>query len=133
MEAGGWLVDGAPSQENTYAEGCGGYETFWGYSHDFAIGKVSATFNGSGKGVLNFGNCFRKGFTKVYLNGHEIGSASPNQKSVVANFTYKAGDKLTVTEEQAGIIKINSLHLEGCKREGNDDYEVKHRTFQDNC
>ena len=34
---------------------------------------------------------------------------------------------------QKGIIKINSLHLEGCKREGNDDYKVKHRTFQDSC
>ena len=133
MEASGWLVDGAPDQDNMFAAGCGGYETFWGYLYGYAIGKVSAIFKGSGNAVIDFGSCFSNGVTKVYLNGNEIGSASANQQSVVANFTYKAGDNLTVTEEQVGIMKINSLHLEGCERKGNDDYKVKHRTFQDNC
>ena len=103
MEAGGWILDGAPSQEPKFAEECGGYETFWAYRYGYPNGNVSATFKGSGHAVLDFGNCYHQGVTKVYLNGHEIGSASPYQDSVTTSFSYKPGDTLTVTEEQIGI------------------------------
>ena len=112
MKAGGWMVDWAPNQDAHHAARCGGYETFWAYSH--GDGFVKATFKGSGKGVLDFGNCYSTGFTKVYLNDTEIGSAPANESSKVINFNYTTGDTLKITEEQIGIIKINSLHLQAC-------------------
>lgn len=117
MVAGGWIIN-APHQANVYAAGCGGYNTFWGYTNGFPVGYVEATFKGSGIGTLNFGNCYFNAITKVYLNGHLISSAGPNQSSVVIRFTYKSGDILRIAEEGGGIIKINSLKLEACKQEG---------------
>ena len=112
MEAGGWITSGAPHQEAQYAAGCGGYNTFWAYSVGAPVGFVTATFKGTGNGLLNFGNCFTrgKGMTNVYLNGQRIGSANANQNSEI-NFKYNKGDILKITEEWVGIIKINSLQL----------------------
>ena len=110
MDAGGWVTSGAPNQGGQYAAGCGGYNTFWAYSNGVHVGYVTATFNGSGNGLLNFGNCFRQGVTNVYLNGQCIGSANANQNSKI-NFKYNKGDILKITEENIGIIKINSLQL----------------------
>ena len=117
MAAGGWIIN-APHQDNTYAAGCGGYNTFWGYTGGAPVGYVEATFKGSGIGTLNFGNCYSTGITKVFLNGHLISSAGPNQSSVVARFNFKSGDILKLAEEGTGIIKINSLKLEACKLGG---------------
>ena len=117
MVAGGWIIN-APHQHNGSAAGCGGYNTFWGYTAGVPVGYVEATFKGSGIGTLNFGNCYTHAITKVYLNGHLISSAGPNQSSVVARFNYKRGDILRVAEEGGGIIKINSLKLDACKIEG---------------
>ena len=121
MAIGGWIIN-APHQDNVYAAGCGGYNTFWGYTFGAPVGYVEATFKGSGIGTLNFGNCYgvakHIGITKVFLNGHLISSAGPNQSSVVARFNYKSGDILKLAEEGEGIIKINSLKLEACKQKG---------------
>ena len=117
MEVGGWIIN-APHQSNEWAKGCGGYNTFWGYTNAAPVGYVSATFKGSGIATLNFGNCWKKGITKVYLNGQVVGSAGPFQSSVVARFNYKSGDNLKIAEENMGIIKINSLKLEGCQQGG---------------
>ena len=117
MVVGGWTIN-APDQSNAWAKDCGGYNTFWGYTNGSPVGYVSAIFKGSGIATLNFGNCWKKGITKVYLNGQVVGSAGPFQSSVVARFNYKSGDNLKIAEENMGIIKINSLKLEGCKQEG---------------
>ena len=117
MASGGWNIN-APDQDNGYAGGCGGYNTFWGYDHGSPVGYVEAIFKGSGIATLSFGNCYIGGITKVYLNGHVISSAGPYQSSVVSRFNYKRGDYLKIAEENMGIIKINSLKLEGCKQEG---------------
>ena len=59
---------------------------------------------------LGFGNCVKSSVVNVYLNGQLIGSAGPNQNSHV-KYMYKGGDILRITEENFGIIKINSLQL----------------------
>ena len=113
MVVGGWTIN-APHQSDEWAAGCGGYNTFWAYTNAAPVGYVSAIFKGSGIATLNFGNCWKKGITKVYLNGNAVSSAGPFQSSVVARFNYKSGDNLKIAEENMGIIKINSLKLEGC-------------------
>ena len=110
MEAGGWITSGAPHQDNAYLAGCGGFNTFWAYADGWPVGSVQATFRGSGNGILGFGNCYGGGVTNVYHNGQLIGSAGPNQNSQV-KFIYKGGDILRITEENVGILKINSLQL----------------------
>ena len=117
MVVGGWTIN-APHQSDEWAAGCGGYNTFWAYTNAAPVGYVSAIFKGSGIATLNFGNCWKKGITKVYLNGQVVGSAGPFQSSVVARFNYKSGDNLKIAEENMGIIKINSLKLEGCQQGG---------------
>ena len=81
------------------------------------ISFIEATFKGSGKGTLNFGNCFSDGIVQVHLNGVSIGSAYPNKKSEVVSFKYKKGDVLRVSRHTVGIIAINSLKLD-CNKHG---------------
>ena len=118
MKDGGWIVDGAPEHANKYAGMCGDFDTFWGYAYGAKVGYVEATFQGSGTAILNFGNCYFMGVTNVYLNDVLIGSAASNDKSVVISFKYNRDDVLKITEEGVGILKINSLKLEACEKEG---------------
>ena len=127
MIDGGWMVN-APHQDNSYTAGCGGFNTFWGYSYGPPVGFVEARFKGSGTATLDFGNCCC-GITKVYVNGHTIGSAAGGKQSEVISFNYKSGDILKVTEEAAGILKINSLKLEACKQEGK--IIIKRESFEE--
>ena len=123
MKNAGWIDNGIVFPTD-YAFSCGGYETFWGFQYP-DIGYVKASFKGSGTGTLDFGNCYTKGKTRVYLNNHPIaevdtgGHFSVGGKSEVISFNYKKGDVLKITEEEVGIIKINSLKLEACKEKGN--------------
>ena len=57
MQANGWTIDVEKSSINgNDDERCGG-ETFYGYKKNAPVGAVRATFIGSGKAPLNFGNC----------------------------------------------------------------------------
>ena len=76
-------------------------------------GKLSTTFQGSGRATLDFGNCYYNGEVVVHLNNVQIGSALPLQKSIVVEFDYKPGDTLAIQEINYGIIAINSLKLCG--------------------
>ena len=122
MKEGGWRVDGAPEHESDYAWYCAS-NSFWGYKYHSAIGFVEATFKGSGRATLDFGNCYDQGgVVKVYLNADEIGEAAESEFSKVISFNYSRGDVLNITEEykgEGGIIKINSLKLEECEEKGN--------------
>ena len=119
MEAGGWSTKGAPDWDISYANRCGGSEYFWAYASGSDVGYVNATFQGSGNGILDFGNCHDHGMVFVYLNEKQIGKAGPNENSIPINFTHKKGDTLKITEENVAILRINSLHLEGCQSKGN--------------
>ena len=120
MKDSGWIVFVKADPNKAYgAKRFCGNETFWGYKHGAGIGYVQATFKGPGVGTLNFGNCYTRGKTRVYLNNRRIAEAGIGQKSEVVSFNYNKGDVLKITEEGAGIIKINSLKLDECKKEGN--------------
>ena len=121
MKDGGWIVDGLThdnEHDKRYAEECGGLDTFWGYAYGSKTGYVKATFQGSGTAILDFGSCYDAGITNVYLNDVKIGSAASNDKSVVISFNYNRGDVLKIAEEGQAILKVNSLKLEACEKEG---------------
>ena len=117
MESNGWKteIDNVHNGNNTqnidgYAAHCGKPPTFYGYKLNQPIGRVTANFEGSGKAILNFGNCWYMGQTKVYMNYMEIASAEALNNSEV-KFDYKFGDVLKLEEQNMGIIKLNSLKL----------------------
>ena len=132
MKDGGWIVDGALKSDYRYAKYCilyneEGYTTFWGCTSGSKVAYVVATFQGSGRGTLDFGNCHpveNPSATIVYLNDIRIGAADPNNKSVVISFDYKRDDVLKITEQGTAIIKINSLKLEACGEEGKNSLVI---------
>ena len=114
MESNGWKMEIDNANNNEIIAGhCGPPltpPTFYGYKLDQPIGRVTANFEGSGKAILNFGNCWYMGQTKVYMNYMEIASAEALNNSEV-KFDYKFGDVLKLEEQNMGIIKLNSLKL----------------------
>ena len=114
MTANGWTVDVYYSNDtpnNWYSSNCNS-GTFYGYCYGNYIGSVTASFKGSGKATLDFGNCHTAGVTKAYLNGKEIAQASTLTMSKEVTFTYRPGYILKLDEQKHGIIQLNSLKLE---------------------
>ena len=102
MEVGGWNVDGVPDNNDNLPENC-------------VPGFVTATFKGSGRGTLDFGNCiYTNGHTNMFLNDKMI-AIGVKEKSEVETFEYKRGDVLKIEGVYGGMIKINSFKLEGCE------------------
>ena len=109
--AAGWNLDlkNDPIATSRYRKFCG-TDTFWGYKHGQPVGKMSYVFKGHGGATLKFGNCWRRGVTKVYLNDKLIGSAKSKRQDEI-NLTYKPGDTLRLKEVNEGIIIIYSLMI----------------------
>ena len=130
MKIGGWNVDGCPDQSSSYASSCNNPNAFWCYEYGSAEGYVTATFSGSGKGTLDFGNCY-SGVSKVYLNDVEIGKAE-KEKTKIITFHYNCGDTIRLTEEGSSILKINSLSLAECSGCGEDKNGKLYIEFKQN-
>ena len=109
MEKGGWVFN-VDSSKNRYWEGRCGKDTWYGLTSGAANGYVQATFDGSGKGTLNYGNCYEYGWVRVYLNNVMISQANANIKNKMVDFQFSKGDVLKIAE--AGIIKLNSLKID---------------------
>ena len=120
MESYGWTIhtknDDCARRNKLYAQCCNTI-TFWGYNKGNSVGYISTTFKGSATATLDFGNCWIRGFTRVFINDKKIGRADPNIKSKVITFNYKPGDILRIEEIGGAIIKINSLQL-SCASDG---------------
>ena len=117
MKQAGWNIDvgtfGA-ARDRPYGTCMNYIPTFFGYKHGRELGRISAEFKGTGSAILNFGNCWKYGVTKAYLNNIMISSAAKGQNSIVVSFDYKPKDTLKLEEVESGVIKINALQL-SCK------------------
>ena len=115
MERNGWTFDIEYSSSDwTWATDFGlkcGNETFYGYNNNNTVGEVSATFLGSGKATLGFGNCYKTGQVEVQLNDYQVAHVQDYNPDVTITFYYKQGDVLQIKEGFA-IIKMNYLKLE---------------------
>ena len=109
MEAAGWIVDVDHINNEIYEKTCKS-NPFWAYGY-LRDGSISTIFEGSGHGVLVFGNCHDRGAVQADLNRKVIGFAQPNQTEIVAHFDYQPGDKLMIKDKDAAIISIKSLTL----------------------
>ena len=106
-----WKMNVDSNNNDKYDTVCG-TSTFWGYANDNTIGWISTVLISSGRATLNFGNCYWKGQTKVFLNNKEIGTADSNQLNVKIEFAYNVGDTLKIEEHNTGILRINSIKTE---------------------
>ena len=73
-------------------------------------GKISYEFTASGTGALNYGasGVRDRGWIRVYMNNEEQGARNTRGTSEL-NFTYSAGDILSIVEEGDSVINIHSL------------------------
>ena len=112
MRLAGWNLNGVDTTTtaSSKASRTCGVDTFWGYNYGKSVGKISYIFKGNGNATLNFGNCHKKGTTKVYLNKDRIGSASRIENKQI-NFTYTPGDTLRIKEVGQGIFIIHALKI----------------------
>ena len=72
---------------------------------------MKTTLFGTGNVVLRFGNCWKTGVVKVYLDGSEIETAGPGEFKVVS-FEYNNGLELKISELNTAIIQIDKFVTE---------------------
>ena len=77
---------------------------------------MKTTLIGTGKGKLDFGNCYKTGtgVVKVSLNGNVIATAQNGTEETV-EFDFTDGDELKLSEEEYGVIMFNSFEVLNCK------------------
>ena len=92
-------------------------ENWYGYEDASAIGSIKTTLSGTGRAKLNFGNCYKSGNVKVFLDNTEIAAASGDEKSKTVEFAYSDGNELKLTEDFA-IIVFNSFEVLSCTHTG---------------
>ena len=89
----------------------------WSPKGSLTEGSITTTFSGSGRARLDFGNCNFKGIVKAFLDGQEIASAIPKSALIphkFVDFNFHPGSKLTIREDETGVIQFNSLAVIGC-------------------
>ena len=121
MESNGWKINidnSNTDDRNTNTDNARicGKSTFYGYfGNDKGkpdnVGEVTATFRGSGKARLMFGNCYHSGYVKVKLNGKLLSTAAASTLEKEITFDYKKQDVLKIQEFDVAIIKLNYLLL----------------------
>ena len=113
MEENGWKFVGIfKSKDINYQRKCG-HDTWYGYrTGSSEPASVSATFEGSGRAKLIFGNCW-EGWDKtvdVYLSNAKIATANANVVKTSVTFDFFKGSTLRI-EVNGAIIKIRSLDI----------------------
>ena len=107
--ANGWVVDVTTSNTQYNAQ-CGN-KAWFGWKGGSAVGAVSASFTGSGKATLIFGNCWTGGNVIAYLNSKMIGTVQ-NFGNTTIEFTFSKGDVLTIKELNTALIQLHKLTIE---------------------
>ena len=74
---------------------------------------MTTTLHGSGRAILDFGNCNNNGIVVAYKNDVEMLSLSANTKDQI-EFDFQDGDVIRISELNEGIIEFNGLSIVGC-------------------
>ena len=62
--------------------------------------------------LITFGNCWKKGLVRLYINGNEVYTVHSNIL-VTIEFDFKNGDKLELKEHYIGIIRFDDFQIKG--------------------
>ena len=87
-----------------------------GFRYPGYPGTLSTTLKGFGTVKLNYGNCYKSGQDKVYLNDQLIDIAKPNTRSKTKYFNYTDGSILKILETGAGNLNMNLINF-NCTKE----------------
>ena len=113
MENNGWSFDitDDATTDTGYESKCNMHGTYYGWKFP-GVGKISATFAGSGTAKLDYGNCHNMGYVNVHLSGELLDGASANTPSKLFSFNFSPNDVLMLEETDGNtVIKFNSLDL----------------------
>ena len=109
MEENGWIFQVSHSDMLLHGDKCGNNGWFGFYSGG-SVGRIAATFRGSGTARLVYGNCWNDKEVSVYLKHKKVSSAHGNETKVETPFNFISGDNLQIMED-GGIIKLHSLTI----------------------
>ena len=104
---GAWDTDFTHGSWNHKIDTC---KNWYAWKNNDPIGTMTTTLVGKGKGMLKFGNCWKTGVVKVYLDGSRIETAGPGEFKEVL-FEYNDGSKLEIGEFDTAIIQIDNFVL----------------------
>ena len=107
----GWIFDSltdGPWNSNA----CSG-ASWHGWNAGAAEGSISTTLHGSGKAILDFGNCNWGGTVVAYKNGVEVASVGSSATHKI-EFEFVDGDVIKMTEFSNGILQFNDLEIVKC-------------------
>ena len=102
-----WIVNCSTGVWNTTISTC---YNWYAWEKGNATCTIYTTFAGKGRGTLDFGNCWKRGVVKVYLNRSEIASARPGENKLIS-FDFDGESKLEIHELNTAIIQINKFGL----------------------
>ena len=117
----GWtfdkITDGSWNHDAESNEGYMCQSASWfGWNAGFNSGSISTILHGSGKAILDFGNCEsvddREGNIVVaYQNDKELASVGAGDTHIV-EFQFSDGDEIKITENNLAFIQFNDLKIE---------------------
>ena len=109
----GWIFDSLTNGPwNSNACSGASWHGWNGGSSGIEEGSISTTLNGSGKAILDFGNCHSVGTVVAYKNGVEIATIGASATDKI-EFEFSDGDVIKMTEF-SGIIQFNDLEIVKC-------------------
>ena len=107
--AEGWTINCNEGVWNSPSDKC---SNWYGYIPNDDVGSISTTFKGSGRARLDFGNCYKNGRVKAYLDGKMIGKGAGKYTfSKVVEFNFQHGSILEINEQNTATIQFNSLKI----------------------
>ena len=89
-----------------------GDSSWWGFREGNAIGSISIMLYGKGYASLTFGNCWKTGEVKLFLNDSVITSVGPNSIQTVEFYFEHSQFKLE--EHHTGIIRFDHFEIPAC-------------------
>ena len=110
----GWIFDSI-SNGPWNSNKCSGASWYgWnGENKGIEVGYISTTLHGSGKAILDFGNCNWGGTVVAYKNGVEVASVGSSATHKI-EFEFVDGDVIKMTEFSNGILQFNDLEIVKC-------------------
>ena len=121
-KAKGWIfdIDRGPCPWNCfYSTNIGTCDnaSWFGWKDGSPVGSISTILYGNGTALITFGNCWKKGLVRLYINGNEVYTVHSNIL-VTIEFDFNDGDKLELKEHYIGIIRLDDIQIKGCRGMG---------------
>ena len=118
MKINGWRFSSSILHKpKDFRTDCGNNNTWYGKG-DGVFAQIWATFSGSGRLLLRYGSCNKKGRVWLLIKSDQTGrrwkkldEANETISSKEFNFRFSAGEGIKLQSSGGSIIKINSFNI----------------------